>query len=102
MQISIVEKSSNLIVINLKTAKAIWRRGVGCALPWVRAARTRSAVSFGPKIVMRCLLVVAGPRFLADRGSGDGASRRNARFPPALVAATQEYLESDRFHKRSR
>src|SRR5262249_32694594 len=51
-----------------------------------------SAVSFEPKIVMRFLLVVAGPRFLADRGSGDGVSRRNAGFPPALVASTQEYL----------
>src|SRR6516225_8612433 len=35
---------------------------------------------------------VTGPRFLADRGSGDGASRRNAGFPPAFVASTQEYL----------
>src|SRR5262245_46989832 len=50
------------------------------------------AVSFEPKIVMRFLPVVAGPRFLADRGSGDGVSRRNAGFPPALVASTQEYL----------
>src|SRR5262249_39191132 len=51
-----------------------------------------SAVSFEPKIVMRFLPVVAGPRFLADRGSGDGVSRRDAGFPPALVASTQEYL----------
>src|SRR5215469_11309164 len=59
-------------------------------------------VSFEPKMVMRFLPVVAGPRFLADRGSPDGASRRNAGFPPALVASTQEYLSSDRLHKRSR
>jgi hypothetical protein len=57
-----------------------------------RSILLTSAVSFEPKIVMRFLPVVAGPRFLADRGSGDGVSRRNAGFPPALVASTQEYL----------
>src|SRR5262249_10434922 len=45
---------------------------------------------------------VLATRFLADRGSGNGASRTNAGFPPALVASTQEYLWSDHFRKRSR
>src|SRR5262249_4052961 len=38
------------------------------------------------------------PRFFADRGLGDGTSRRNADFPPALVATPREELSGDRFH----
>ena len=40
--------------------------------------------------------------FLSDRGLVDGASRRNAGFPPALVAATQEEQSGHRFHKHWR
>src|SRR5262249_3135259 len=38
----------------------------------------------------------------SDPGLVDGISRRNANFPPALVAAPQEERSDDRFHKHWR